>query len=86
MVAPVSTVMITRTSNCGEAAMGPVLACVIYTAGVLFLLAFLLLVCRYLPSGDDQVARWLRRGCIAGLRFCLVFVLLAWTGVAAGMK
>jgi hypothetical protein len=49
------------------------------TVGVLSLLV--LLVSRYLPAGDDQVAMWLRRGCIAALRLCPVLVLLAWTGV-----
>jgi hypothetical protein len=62
--------------------MGQVLACA--TVGALFLLV--LLVSRYLPQGDDQVAKWLRRGCIAGLRLCPVLVLLDWAGVAAGIR
>lgn len=42
--------------------MGRVLACAM--VGALFLLA--LLVSRYLPQGDDQVAKWLRRGASRG--------------------
>jgi hypothetical protein len=55
------------------------------TALALVGLVLALVMFRYFPP-DDRVDRWLKQGTIAVFGFGVVFALLVWIGVAAGVK